>query len=229
MVFDKESIKKYESWFFTPEGVYVDEKEKAALLQVMRFKRGEKVLEIGCGTGRYIEYFNELGLIATGIEPMDELIKIALQKSKIKKEQIIKSPYERLPFEDESFDSVVSLIALQFSIDIKMALKEMIRVAKNKVGIGFLNKNSLTNFFNTKERRRLYRDAKPLTADQLKKFLFEIFGDKIREFEINVKYTLYLPVKIGYLIPFVDDFFEKMNLPFGDYAVMIIKKSKRKF
>lgn len=229
MVFDKEPIKRYESWFFTPAGVYVDEKEKATLLQIMRFKRGEKVLEVGCGTGRYVEYFNDLGLIATGIEPMDELIKIALQKSKIKKEQIIKSSYEKLPFDDESFDNVVSLIALQFSVDIKAALKEMVRVAKNKVGIGFLNKNSLTNFFNTKERRLLYRDATPLTAEQLKKFLFEIYRDKINEFEINVKYTLYLPVKVGYLIPFVDDFLEKLNLPFGDYAVMIIKKNKRKF
>ena len=125
-----------------------------------------------------------------------------------------------------SFDNVISLIALQFSIDIKKALSEMIRVAKNKIGIGFLNKNSLANYFNTKERRRLYKEAVTLTDKQIKNFLKEILGKEIKRTEINTRYTLYLPGKLGYFFPMVDDIFEKINLPFGDYAVMIIKKDQ---
>lgn len=226
MAFDKEPVKKYESWFFTQEGVYADEREKELLLHKMRFKQGESVLEVGCGTGRYIEYLNDLGLSVTGIEPMEELVKIARQKSKISPDQIIKGSFENLPFPDKSFDNVISIIAIQFSIDIKKALSEMIRVAKNKIGIGFLNKNSFTNFFNTKERRRLYKEAVPLTAQQLKNFIKEIYGNNMNNIEIYTGYTIYLPVNIGYFFPVIDDILEKINLPFGDYAVMIIKNKR---
>ncbi len=224
MAFDKEPVKKYESWFFTQQGVYVDEKEKELLLNMMRFKQGESVLEVGSGTGRNIEYLNDLGLKVTGIEPMEELIKIALQKSKISKNQIIAGAFENLPFENESFDNVISLIAFQFSIDIKKTLYEMLRVAKNKVGIGFLNKNSLLNFFNTKERRRLYKEAAPLTEKEIKNYLKDILGENIKKNNIKTGYTLYLPVNIACFFPAIDDILEKINLPFGDYAVMMIKK-----
>lgn len=225
MAFDKEPVKKYESWFFTQQGVYVDEKEKELLLRMMRFKHGESVLEVGCGTGRNVEYLTDLGLNVVGVEPMEELAKIALQKSKISKEQILINSYENLPFTDESFNNVISLIAFQFSIDIKKCIGEMLRVAKKKIGLGFLNKNSLTNIFNTKERRKLYKEAKPLTAKDIKKILQEIID--INKVVINIGYTLYLPGNSGYLIPVVDDIIEKINLPFGDYAVMIIDKKRK--
>ncbi len=226
MAFDKEPVKKYESWFFTQHGVYVDEREKELLLHTIRFKQGESVLEVGCGTGRYIEYLNDLGLRVTGIETMEELVKIAKQKTKILPEQVISGSFENLPFGNDSFDNVISLIALQFSIDIKKTLSEMLRVAKNKVGIGFLNKYSFANYFTTKERRRLYKEAVPLTAKQIKNFLKEILGEKINKTIINTRYTLYLPGKLGYFFSVIDDIFEKLNLPFGDYAVMIIKKNR---
>ncbi|TGL57004.1 class I SAM-dependent methyltransferase [Leptospira kemamanensis] len=35
---------------------------------------GTNVLDIGCGSGKFIEHFNNLGLKATGIEPIIKMI-----------------------------------------------------------------------------------------------------------------------------------------------------------
>lgn len=42
---------------------------------------GDKVLDVGCGHGRDLEYFINSGLFATGIDNSQELLKIARQRS----------------------------------------------------------------------------------------------------------------------------------------------------
>jgi ubiquinone/menaquinone biosynthesis C-methylase UbiE len=226
MVSDKEITQNYERWFLTREGMYTDDKEKELLINAMRFKRGERVLEIGCGTGRNVEYFTDLGLDATGVEPVDELVKIARQKSSIKKEQIIRAPYDQLPLGDNTFDNVVFMNTFAFAGDKEKALKEAFRVASKKVGIGFLNKYSLTNLLKVKERRAVYQDAAPFSGKEMEELAKKTLSGWEKEREITVRYTLFLPIKIGYLVPFVDDVMEKTNLPFGDFGVLVIKKLK---
>ena len=96
MAFDTTETKNYERWFLTPAGMYVDDKEKELLINTMRFKRGEKVLEIGAGTGRYMEYLEGLGLDVTGIEPMQEYAKMAVAKSTINPSKMIVGNFEGL-------------------------------------------------------------------------------------------------------------------------------------
>lgn len=224
MVSDKEITQNYERWFLTREGMYTDDKEKELLINAMRFKRGERVLEIGCGTGRNVEYFSDLGLDAAGVEPMEDLVKIARQKSNIKNDQIIRCQYDQLPLGDATFDNVVYVNTFAFASDREKALKEAYRVASKKVGIGFLNKYSLTNLLKVKERRAVYQDAAPLSGKEMISLAKRALLGREKEYEISVKYTLFLPIKIGHLVPLVDDVLEKTNLPFGDFGVLVIKK-----
>ncbi len=224
MVSDTEIVKDYERWFLTPVGMYVDEKEKDLLITSMRFKRGERVLEIGCGTGRYIQYLTELELDAVGVEPIEDMAKKAIQKSTIKKEQIIIGPYEKIPVGDNSFENVIFMHSFAFSVDKEQVIKEAYRIASKKIGIGFLNKHSLTTIFKVKERRDVYKDAMPLCGRELKTIIKTALSDKEGQYSIDINYTLYLPVNIAHLFPFVDDFLEKTNLPFGDFGMVVIKK-----
>jgi len=224
MVSDKEITQNYERWFLTREGMYVDDKEKELLINTMRFKRGERVLEIGCGTGRNVEYFADLGLDATGVEPEDNLVKLARQKSTLKKDQIIRGPYDLLPLGDGSFENVVFMNTFAFAGDKEKALKEAYRVASRKVGIGFLNKYSLTNLLKVKERRAVYQDAAPLSGKEMINIMKRALNKEEKEFIFEIKYTLYLPIRIGYLVPFVDDLLERVNMPFGDFGMVVIKK-----
>lgn len=228
MVSDREITQDYERWFLTREGMYVDDKEKELLINAMRFKRGERVLEIGCGTGRNVEYFMDLGLEATGVEPVESLVKTARQKSTLRKDQIISGPYDMLPLGDNSFENVVFMNTFAFADDREKALKEAYRVASRKVGIGFLNKYSLTNLLKVKERRAVYRDAAPLSGKEMINIMNRALNNPGKEFNFDIKYTLYLPINIGYLVPFVDDLLERFNLPFGDFGMVVIKKLNNK-
>ncbi|MBN1114693.1 MAG: methyltransferase domain-containing protein, partial [Oligoflexia bacterium] len=150
--------------------------------------------------------------------------KIARQKSNIRKDQIIMAPYEQLPVGDGSFENVVFMSTLAFSSAKEKAVKEAFRVASKKVGIGFLNKNSLTNVLKVKERRAVYKDAAPFSGREMVELVKNALAGLENNYEISVKYTLFLPIKLGHFMPFVDDILEKTGLPFGDFGVVVIRK-----
>ncbi len=224
MVIERNIVADYESWFLTPAGMYVDEKEKELLIDTIRFKKGEMTLNAGSGTGRYIEYLTDIGLEVTGMEPMFEMIKVAKLKSKIKEEQIVQGHYENMPFADSSFDNVVFIHTFGFSSDKEKALSEAYRVAKNKIGIGFLNNNTLAKFFSPRERKAVYRDTSFFSGTELKKIVQNALGDKIKSCNIRIKYTLYMPFNIAHFVPAADELLEKLNLPLGNFGVMLIQK-----
>jgi len=91
------------------------------------------ILEVGCGTGlltkRLIESFPEAKIIATDIaQGMVEFAKKTLAPSPPNIE-FIEAEGEGLPFEDNTFDLVISSSALQW-MDCRKALAEFKRVLK---------------------------------------------------------------------------------------------------
>jgi ubiquinone/menaquinone biosynthesis C-methylase UbiE len=224
MAVEHGAVTLYERWFLTPAGMYVDDKEKELLINSIRFKRDERVLEIGCGSGRYIEYLGDIGLKASGVEPVDELVRRARLKSSIKADQIIRAPYESIPMADNSFENVIFMNSFAFAADKKAALKEAYRIASKKIGVGFLNRNSITTLFKVKERTSVYHDATPLSG----KDIADIAAGALPAggYELKINYTLYLPIKWGFLMPWVDNILEKANLPAGDFGMAIITKKQ---
>jgi ubiquinone/menaquinone biosynthesis C-methylase UbiE len=222
MAVERDSITLYERWFLTPAGMYVDDKEKELLINSMRFKRDERVLEIGCGSGRYLEYLGDIGLKATGVEPVDELVRRARLKSSIAPDQVIRAPYENIPMAAGTFENVIFMNTFAFSADKGAALKEAYRIASKKIAVGFLNRNSITAVFKVKERASVYYDATPLSG----KDILEIAEKNLPsgKYSLKLYYTLYLPIKWGYLMPWADSMLEKANLPAGDFGIAVITK-----
>lgn len=223
MAVERGAVTLYERWFLTPAGMYVDDKEKELLINSMRFKRDERVLEIGCGSGRNIEYLGDIGLKAAGVEPVDELVRRARLKSSIKADQIIRAPYEKIPMAGNSFENVIFMNSFAFATDKNEALKEAFRIASKKVAVGFLNRNSITTLFKVKERTSVYHDATPLSG----KDIVDIAEKALPTggYSLKIYYTLYLPVKWGYLVPWFDNMLEKTNLPAGDFGMAVITKN----
>jgi ubiquinone/menaquinone biosynthesis C-methylase UbiE len=223
LAFDETTAKNYDRWYRTSEGMYADEKEKELLISCMRFKTGESVLEIGSGTGRNVQYFTYLGLDAKGIEPNPEMLKIAYMKSTLDKEQIIQGKGEALPFADGSYDDVVFMTTIEFIEDREKAIKEAFRVARSRVGIGFLNRCAATNYVLSKKKEGMYKNAKFFCGKELRKLVDSaLAGNK---YTCTTKYTIYPPVFAAHYIPFVDELLEPTNLPFGNFGVMVIKKN----
>ena len=90
----------------------------------------EKVLDVGCGTAFYADLFEYY----TGLDSSKGMLK----KSKA---NVILGNAEELPFEENSFDVVISVTALHNVKDFKKAIKEMERVSKGKIAISILKKS----------------------------------------------------------------------------------------
>ncbi len=94
------------------------------------------VLDVGCGTGALCSILNEMGLVVTGIDPADKMLKIAKRQPENKSITFIQANVlERLHFENKLFDiSIASYVAhgLQKN-ERKQMYAEMSRLTKSKV------------------------------------------------------------------------------------------------
>jgi len=89
----------------------------------------ETVLDVGCGTALYAYLFRNY----KGIDPSKGM----LDESSA---DVIKGVAEDLPFEDKSFDIVMSISAIHNFEDYKKGIAEMKRVAKKRIIITLLKK-----------------------------------------------------------------------------------------
>jgi len=118
---------------------------------------GARILDVGCGTGEYIQRANELGFSASGIEPAEAMRKAAIEKNP--GSTILDGVATKLPFPDDTFDLVICIEVLRYlhSADNRQALREMCRVLKPK-GTMFLtmvNRYALDGFYLNYHARKL--------------------------------------------------------------------------
>jgi ubiquinone/menaquinone biosynthesis C-methylase UbiE len=90
-----------------------------------------KILDVGCGIGRYVFELQSQGYNVQGIDSVKELIEEAKSVYPQCKFDIA-SGYD-LPFSEKSFDCVVSIGVLQYITDYQKLLKQMCRVAKKTI------------------------------------------------------------------------------------------------
>jgi ubiquinone/menaquinone biosynthesis C-methylase UbiE len=99
------------------------------LCQAARIGRGERVLDVACGTGilarAALERVGPEGKVA-GLDPNPDMLSVARRGSDAIEWRDGKA--EKLPFADASFDAVVSQFGFMFFEDRAAALREMMRV-----------------------------------------------------------------------------------------------------
>jgi SAM-dependent methyltransferase len=106
---------------------------------------GERILDIGCGTGEHLLLFSKLGLDVTGVDPSKYML--AKAKERLGSRCTLSaSPAEDLPFDDNEFELSVFINTLEFVNDPLQALMEAGRVTRRKVFVGALNSLSWNGF-----------------------------------------------------------------------------------
>jgi len=105
-------------------------REQAA---VEAFVHAGPVLDVPCGTGRYVQVYKDKGLDAQGVDASDEMIALAQQKHPDFVAQ--RGTVLDLPFPDKAFQTVVCsrLLNWLYPVDMAKAVQELRRVGREIV------------------------------------------------------------------------------------------------
>ena len=170
-IFD-EYASKYDKWFETPEGKTVKKFELRLLTEFIEPAKGKTMLEIGIGTGLFAMEFKKMGMDISGVDPSEEMLKIAESRGFTVKQ----GTGEKIPFENDSFDTVLAMTSMEFSKTPGQFVKEMKRVAKPN-GIVVVAVLNLLSLYGLERRIRglfeknVFTDAHFYTYWELKKLL----------------------------------------------------------
>jgi len=99
-----------------------------AALERLGIEAGQRVLDIGCGTGVFLGLVAERAAKPAGIDASEALIDLA--RKRVPSADLRVGEMEALPYDDSSFDLVTSFNAFFFANDFVAALREASRVAK---------------------------------------------------------------------------------------------------
>ncbi len=168
---------RYESWFDTDEGRFALEREARLLQAVVAGwpRRRKRLLEIGCGTGLFLEMLWQMGFDVTGVDKSASMIEAARQRFG-HRASLHQGDGSHLPFEDDSFEYVFLWSVLEFCDDPRGMLREAARVAEKGVIVGFLNKASLYYWRNVRKSAGTMSRAKLLSWFELRHMAWRVTG-----------------------------------------------------
>jgi ubiquinone/menaquinone biosynthesis C-methylase UbiE len=162
---------RYDGWFETPLGQAVDEVEQRAFFAMAKIQPGERVLEVGCGTGHYLQVLAARGARVSGIDISRPMLAVTLAK-KIPGAGLARASAAALPFPDGAFDVVVAITVLEFLPDVGAAMAEMRRVLcpGGRLLVAVLNRHSLWYWLYWR-RRGVYAQAHLFTPGEFRRLL----------------------------------------------------------
>jgi len=165
-LFDEQAAASYESWYETAEGERADALEKAALYRLLEGfsaarpgppEGAQSVLEVGCGTGHFTRWLDDAGWAAVGLDLSAPMLAEAQTLNGL---PLVLGDAVRLPFADDAFDVTAFITTLEFLERPKAVLTEAVRVARDGVLLGVLNRWSVLAL-----RRRLSGLLQPTVYD----------------------------------------------------------------
>jgi SAM-dependent methyltransferase len=144
IMWDRDTARRYDAWFQTPPGQFALTRE-IRLLERMTSdwpRRGQRLLEVGCGTGIFLATLHRAGFDVTGLDASPAMLEAARERLGPRADLQL-GQAEHLPFGDKEFDFAVLLTVLEFCPDPGLALREAARVTRKALLVGFLNRFSL--------------------------------------------------------------------------------------
>ena len=212
---------RYDLWYESAEGAMYDHFEKKAISKYLPPNvRGMKLLEIGCGTGHWSQFFNECGFGVTGVDVSERMIEIA-QNKRIPDASFQIADGQSLPFGDGSFDVAAAITTLEFVDNAESVVQEMARCTRKPAGqllIGVLNALAGFNRRRQQEPESLYAKARPFSPRQLKRLL-EPYG------QTNMTTAAFVPFRRRFLFlsPLIDTVGRMLHLPYGVFVAAEVR------
>ena len=155
------------------DGKIVQEYQINFLKKHLGLKKGMKLLEAGCGTGRILLHLARNGVKCYGIDPSKKMLKVFRQKKGSEKIILKTGDIEKIHHKDNTFDAIYTMHVLMHLPDYKKAIKEMYRVLKpggvliadfpnadsfwTKLSLLFFPRHKRTRIFTIKELKAFFK------------------------------------------------------------------------
>jgi len=149
----------YDQWFTTPIGTLVKEIEGELIYELLEPGPGEKILDVGCGTGIFTIDFLARGARVVGLDISGQMLRYAVNKTAGYPFFEIQGDMLHLPFKDNSFDKSVSITALEFIVDARTAVDELLRVTRPRGLVVVATLNSLS-LWATRRKEKTWKGQK---------------------------------------------------------------------
>jgi len=179
----------YDLWYKTALGRTYDVLEKKAIEKVLPAPaNGDRLLEVGCGTGHWSAFFSRQGFVVTGVDISPKMVGAAREKG-ISDASFEVADAQSLPFEDGQFDVTAAITTLEFVRDPKVVVREMARCTRRPGGtivVGVLNGLARINRERKAARKPPYDAAQLFIPSGLRELLAP-YG------EPNVASTTFVP------------------------------------
>ena len=144
---------KYNSWFSTPIGRLVKRFESELLLEMLAPSKGERILDVGCGTGIFTSDVLSAGPHVVGLDVSKPMLQVAEKMAATSNFHAVVGDMLSLPFPDDYFDKVYSMTALEFVADGERAVSELERVARSGTRIVLTTLNSLSPWAERRKKK----------------------------------------------------------------------------
>lgn len=225
-IFRLKDTEQYENWFRSDLGQSVFTLQKDLLLKVWAPVSPQRVLEVGCGSGIFLEWISSLGHMVSGVDPSG--LGIELARKRLGGVAGLQRGFaEDLPFSDNEFDTVALITSLEFVDDPAKALHEAMRVARRTVLLGVLNKYSIGRVHNFLEKfwkDSLYTNARFFSVFELKKMARRAL---CRQSPIVWRTSMAFPLPFLRYMHFMERSAFFQRFPFGHFIAMRIDLRNR--
>lgn len=161
---------RYDRWYESREGRTYDRLEKQALSGLIgKVPPMGRLLEVGCGTGWWSDFFAKAGFSVTGIDLFPEMVAMARAKH-IPSAVFEVADAHVLPFADGFFEASAAIAALEFMQEAETVLQEMVRCTRRPGGrlyLGFLNSAANINRKRAKKAGTLYEKGRFFSVEEI--------------------------------------------------------------
>jgi ubiquinone/menaquinone biosynthesis C-methylase UbiE len=99
-------------------------------LGLCKLSAGARALDVGCGTGRWLRRYQQMGVRAVGLDATQDMLRRAITGGL--KSPLVAARAQKLPFQDSTFDLVSDVTVVQHisSPEQQGVLNEMVRVLR---------------------------------------------------------------------------------------------------
>ncbi len=177
---DSSVATRYEDWYTGP-GRGADALEKRLLGKLLAgFPGARTLLEIGCGTGHFTRWSAERGLKVIGLDSSRPML---LEARRLGSPPCIQGDALALPFADQCVDLAVLITTLEFVENPLRVLEDAVRIARQGLILGVLNRWSLLTLQYRLSGKSVWRAAHFFSIGELKELVLQAAKDRVRSLQ----------------------------------------------